>query len=77
MDIESVNSQLQYNSNVNVYLIDQLLFTMQNTHYMKTYMYKNNKTGKIAGWEAAVTSATESENNLNKKCEIVVYCTHQ
>ncbi len=44
---------------------------------MKTYMYKNNKTGKIAGWEAAVTSATESENNLNKKCEIVVYCTHQ
>ncbi len=30
-NIENVNLQLQYNSNVNGYLIDQLLFTMQNT----------------------------------------------
>ncbi len=57
--------------------MDQLIFTMQTQHYMKTYMYKKNKTGKIAGWEAAVMSATKTENNLNKKCEIVVYYTHQ
>ncbi len=44
---------------------------------MKTYMYKKNKTGKIAKWEAAVTSATKTENNLNKKCVIVVHYTHQ
>ncbi len=37
-------------------------------------MYKKNKTGKIARWEAAVTSATKTEN---KNCEIVVYYTHQ
>ncbi len=44
---------------------------------MKTYRYKENKTGKITGWEAAVRSAIKTENNLNKKCEIVVYYTHQ
>ncbi len=44
---------------------------------MKTYMYKKNKTGKITSWEAAVTLATKTEDNLNKKCEIVIYYTHQ
>ncbi len=39
-------------------------------------MYNKNKTGKIARWEADVKSATKTENNQNKKCEIFFYYRH-